>query len=848
MANIRFTPLRLGTTNVAGERISSIDPLLSRTNYFDGQLLKAADLNRDQIYLDERMLELGQVFGAGIVRGLDISLQAAHILQVEPGIAIAPSGRVLQLNGQPLTIDLLNLGLIATLNNGRVRSYARGLYALALSHATVVDGVAEAFPQDLATRRTPHVAAWAEGVELRLMPLPLPLPRQDEIAVRATLARELLSGGDRLALPSDDAVALGLIAVERSRILWLDRGLLRRPQRALNTPNAVQQDLATHYHELMQAVLAARQSSGLRGAFAASQYFRVLPPWGAIPQDSIDPVGGRQQFFPQDFEVSIAPVRRNELAAVLADSAHLAPIDLERDADCDIMVLAPMSDTAFALRARQLAAPAELVPRGLGRLARLDRLALRIRPLPPIHRIDTDADVWRAIWADLNPDELMFVRRPPRTAETGVSAVVLALGMTLPAPGAALPPDAAQLEEQLDAALEAADAAEEARATLASESARQKVRITELEKAVALGGDQRLADALAEIERLKLALAAAQEEVESLRSDDRNASILANALEASSKRIDELKADLEAARAEIERLRTASPVLDEDLKKRFDELSAALDAERAKSLALEQDIATRTTQLNEAQLRITRLETELKDAQAKLDAAGGALGTNDTDLSAAREELAKLKAELDATRTTLETTRTESAEARTKLDASLAREAAATGSLADALGRIAALQAAANASSAEITDLRSRADTLGTQLDTANTTIDRLRTEAAQSTDLGAELTLERLARARGADAAGIKAAVNADALIGGNEAARIAAVQIVALADRRLDPALWASMLAVARADVTAFRKLRDRLADPAANVDLPKVFIEEGRNFGLTDRHITLWKQLAG
>ncbi|MBD5800723.1 chromosome segregation protein [Azoarcus sp. Aa7] len=838
MANIRFTPLRIGTTNAAGERISSIDPLLSRTNYFDGQLLKASDLNRDQIYLDERLLELGQVFGAGIVRGLDISLQSGHLLQVTPGIAIAPSGRVLQLSNQALTIDLLNSGLIATLNDGRFRSYARGLYALALTHAEVVDGVAEAFPKDLAAPRRPHVAAWAEGVELRLMPLPLPLPRQDEIAVRATLARELLSGGDRLALPSDDAVALGLIAVERGRILWIDRGLLRRPQRALNTPNAIQQDLATHYQELMQTVLTTRQSAGLRGAFAASQYFRVLPPWGPLPQDCIDPIGGRQQFFPKDYEVSIAPVRRSELAAVLADSAHLAPIDLERDADCDMMVLVPMSDTAFALRARQLEAPASFTPRSLGRLARLDRLALRILPQPPIHRVDTDADVWRAIWADVNPAELMYVRRPPRTAETGVSAVVLALGMTLPPPGSALPPDAAALEEQLDAALEDVDAAEEARAALEAEIARLKVRIAELEKALAAaGGTGTPADAQAEIERLRLALDAAQKEIEALKADDRNAAILANALEAASDRIDALKAELDAARAEIERLKTTSSPIDETLKQRIEELAAALDAERAKSAALEQERAALTAQLNEAQRRITQLEAELKDALAKLEAAGG----TDADLAAARDEIAKLKAELDATRAALDTARAELADTRAKLDASLTREAAA-------LARIAELQNALAAANNELATLRARVATLETQLANANATIEKLKLEAAQTSDLATELPLALLARARGADDTGIKAATTADTMIGGNDRARIAAVQIVGLADRRLDLALWPTLPALARFDLGVFEKLRDRFVAAAGDLDIAKFFLEEGPNLGLSGTHLELWKRVVG
>ncbi|MFT3758140.1 methyltransferase type 11 [Thauera sp.] len=837
MANIRFTPLRAGTTNAAGERISSIDPLLSRTNYFDGQLLKASDLNRDQIYLDERLLELGQVFGAGIVRGLEPSLRSGHVVEVTPGIAIAPSGRVLQLNGGPLTIDLLDSGLIATLNDGRFRSYARGLYALALTHAETIDGVAEAYPKDLAAARTPHVSAWAEGVELRLMPLPLPLPQQDEIAVRANLARELLGSGERLALPSDDAVALGLLAVERGRILWLDRGLLRRPQRALNTPNAVQQDLAAHYQELLQAVFAARRSSGLRGAFAASQYFRVLPPWGSLPQDSIDPVDGRQQFFPKDFEVSIAPVRRSELAAVLADSAHLAPIDLERDADCDVMVLAPMSDAAFALRARQLEAPAEVVPRALGRLARLDRLALRVLPQPPIHRIDADADVWRAIWAEANPDEILYVRRPPRTAETAVSAVVLALGTTLPPPSATLPPDAARLEDQLDAALEASDTAEEARAALAAEAARLKIRIAELEKAVALGGDQRLADALAEIERLALALEAARKEIEALKSDQRNAAVLANALEATSAQIDKLKADLDAARAEIERLKTTASPIDETVKRRIDELSRMLDDERARSTGLDKEGSTLAAQLKAAKLQIAQLEAELKEARIRLETAGG----TDTDLQAAREEIDKLKAEIGDIRKARDNADAELADARSRLEASLERETRGNSSLAELRAALDKAESEARTQDAQRTALEER-------VKKADAEIAKLKQDGARAPDLEAALSLESLARARGANEAGIKAAGAADALIGAAAEARIAAAQIAGLADRRLDPALWPSMQAIARADAALLEKLRDHLFELGSAVDLPKFFVSEGKNYGLAAAQIRLWESLAG
>lgn len=837
MANIRFTPLRAGTTNVAGERISSIDPLLSRTNYFDGQLLKAADLNRDQIYLNERLLELGQVFGPGIVRGLEPSLQSGHVLNITPGIAIAPSGRVLQLSDSPLTINLLDSGLIATLNGGRFRSHARGLYALVLTHAQTVDGVAEAYPQDLAAARIPQVSAWAEGVELRLMALPLPLPNQDEITVRANLARELLGSGERFALPSDDAVALGLLAIERGRILWLDHGLLRRPQRALNTPNALQRDLAVHYQELLQAVLTARRSSGLHGAFAASQYFRVLPPWGPLPQDSIDPVAGRQQFFPKDFEVSIAPVRRSELAAVLADSAHLAPIDLERDADCDLMVLVPMSDAAFALRARQLEAPAEILPRALGRLASLDRLALRVLPQSPIHRIDTDADVWRAIWGETNPEEIVYVRRPPRTAETAVSALVLALGAPLPPPSAPLPPDAARLEDELDAALEAADVAEEARAALETEVARLRVRTAELEKAVALGGDQHLADALSEIEHLTLTLDAAQHEIEVLKSDQRNAGVLANALEATSAQIDKLKADLNAARAEIERLKTASSPIDDTIKRRVEQLSATLADERAQSAVLEEKNFTLNAQLQAAKQEAEQLETTLKEVQAKLETANNA----DHDLETARGEVDRLNAEISDIRKSRDAIGAELTDARNRLEASLEREATRSAQLTE-------LQNAFDKEENERKILETQRSRLETQLREADTEITRIKLESAHTPNLETALSLESLARARGASRVEATAARAADTLIGANSEARIAAAQVVSLADRRLDTALWPSMQTIARADVALLERLRDHLFESGNAADLPKFFISNGRNYKLAAAEIKLWESLAG
>lgn len=563
MTTISFQPYVPGMTDSEGNRSGSIDPRLSRTNYFDGQLLKASDLTRDQIYLDERLLEMGQVLGSGIIQGLDISLVNNHILRVDPGMAVAPSGRVLQLSGKTLEINLQDSGFIADLNKGRYRRFNRGLYAIALNYAEVVDGVSESYPADLASRRAWQVSSYAEGVELSLIPLNIPLQHGDSLALRAALAHQLISASGQFTLPGDESVALGMIAIDQGRPLWLDRGLLRRPLRRPDIGNALQLDLAAHYHELFQEVQRARQSGGLPDDFAASQYFRRMPPFGPIPKGAIDPVSGRQSYFPKDYEVSIAPVRRADLPSLIEESAHLAPMDMERDADADIMVLVPMSDQAFALRARQLEkGMQEQLPK-INKLPAFNSLSLRLFARPPSHLIDTDADAWRAIWAEANPSELIYVRRPPHTAETNVSALVLARGFKLPDVNMGLPPDAASLEEQLDKALEKSANASADLAKKEKELAALNEKLKQLQKAV--GTNVPLHEALAQIQKLEAELKTAEAEIKSLQTAGQDASVFKVALQAATEKINTLSAELDLAHKKIEKLQSGGIPADDTL-------------------------------------------------------------------------------------------------------------------------------------------------------------------------------------------------------------------------------------------------------------------------------------------
>ncbi len=430
MSEIVFQPL--GNPVAAGEglqHVADIDPRLTRTNYFDGRLLTAEDLTRDQIYLDQRLREAGRVLGTGIVRGLALSLDAnTGMLRLTPGQAVTAAGRVLEL-GRQLTVNLGDRALISQLNDGQYRRFNRALYAVVLRYVDVGTDIAEVFPKDLGAKRGFQYALVTESVQLGLVPLPTPLAQQSPLQIRARLIREYLGDDSVRGLLPDDAIALGVLAIQDDRPQWLDAQLLRHPLRSEAGIGAVQTDLARHYESLLADVLASRRAGGLTGDFAATDYFSLLPPVGHLPSEAINPVSGRQGYFPENFKISIAPVRQSDVALLKAESMGLPPIDLSLGEPVDIMILAPLSNSVYGQYAlqleRNLVDDSRLLPQ-------LDLLRLKLYPPREVHQLPTDATVWQSIWNNIDTDQLFYLRRPTRAPETQISAIVLALGTGLP--------------------------------------------------------------------------------------------------------------------------------------------------------------------------------------------------------------------------------------------------------------------------------------------------------------------------------------------------------------------------------------------------------------------------------
>lgn len=430
MTEILFQPL--GNPLAASrpmEKIADIDSRLTRTHYFDGRLLTAEDLERDQIYLDERLREAGKVLGEGVASGLELSFDRySGLLTLETGYGVTRHGRILQLDEQ-LTVNVTDSALISQLNKGKYRRFNRGLYAVVLNYVEVATDLAEVFPTDLASKRGAEYASVTEAVQLGLVPLPVPLAQQSELHTRASLIRALQDNKLVADMIPGDSLPLGILAVRDDTPLWLDSELLRHPNRRDDSSLSMKQDLYRQHENLFYDVLEHRESGGLPLEFSASDYFSLMPAAGSMPKACIDPERAVQSYFPDNYQIHIAPVRVAEVDLLLQESLPLPAVDLTSSEAVDIMILVPLSNQNYGRYASQLERDPNISER---KLRTFDPLRLTIYPRPSPHQLDTDEAVWRAIFNATEEDTLLYVRRPLRAAETQVSGIVLANGFDFP--------------------------------------------------------------------------------------------------------------------------------------------------------------------------------------------------------------------------------------------------------------------------------------------------------------------------------------------------------------------------------------------------------------------------------
>jgi hypothetical protein len=441
---VKFTPT-LSSAAAASptvRQISQAEPQLSRTFYQDGRLLTAVDLNRDYEYLDQRLLDLGLALGDGVVTGLDATLLADGVtISVTQGRGIAPSGRVIAYvladaagDHDPLTANLSDLGNLATLNGPSFGGITDGLYAVVLLHSQQPSGIDEVFPRDLKSKQVIYQSV-VDKVQIALVGLPQANPYGDPFRARAYLAAQLAGGQIQPTLPSN-SLALGVLAMQKGRALWFDPTLLRHPLRATDDPDAVQDDLTRQYLQIYQDKMTSLQGQSPQ-SFRALDVFTLVPSSGKLPIGAIDPVNATQTFFPAQIDVTLVPVRNDEVDALLAQITGESPIDLTSSTPAHLVVLVPLPPSVYAsLSTTTLAPPGRPLPfkpYPTIFIPRIDPLILRLpgRLPPPPTASSVPAWTQAPIWPT-TPVDLPWMVRPTDGGLGGAKAAQLAAGFNVP--------------------------------------------------------------------------------------------------------------------------------------------------------------------------------------------------------------------------------------------------------------------------------------------------------------------------------------------------------------------------------------------------------------------------------
>ena len=193
--------------------VTVIDPStpLKRLNYFDGKFLRASDFNLEQGYLRNLVALSNQGLGAGVVYGFDTVQADGDNIQVGPGLAVDPAGKVLLLqstvkqNVQALIDATRKFAPTAPDASGKAGSFSdclevaapppsvvvpvSDLYVIAICAAEALCGqedVLGIFCQEACTTTSDRPYR-LDGIVLRAIPLQLvtPLPTSKAVAIDA---------------------------------------------------------------------------------------------------------------------------------------------------------------------------------------------------------------------------------------------------------------------------------------------------------------------------------------------------------------------------------------------------------------------------------------------------------------------------------------------------------------------------------------------------------------------------------------------------------------------------------------------------------------------------------------
>jgi len=369
-----------------------LDTRRRRPLYFDGRFLAARDLVREQDYFLQRQADLGRSAGFGIVHGLTVQqltavdpvrkvmARVADGITISSGQGVTPSGELVLLP-EDLNISLGNLPeeqkLDVRFGLGEVplppRRTRSGLYVLALRAVEFTANPIASYPTSIHGSRQTHDGDVVEATAVALVPYPDPGTNYEPSQRRSALAWQVFSGSTVVKSKLNDSLLpLAIVSLQRGVIEWLDQWLVRRevsadyagPQFGL-TDRATQTAFLQQYDQQLREIVEQRGQSGLTPNFAATQFFRLLPPVGRLPIQTINFQAGTQSFFPAHLDVRLSIIPDDELPALFDDGRNLPPLDLTLRPDdysqLSVFTLVPVPRADFAALMNALK-PRELQP------------------------------------------------------------------------------------------------------------------------------------------------------------------------------------------------------------------------------------------------------------------------------------------------------------------------------------------------------------------------------------------------------------------------------------------------------------------------------------------------------
>jgi hypothetical protein len=324
-----------------------IDERRRRTRYFDGRFLAAKDQIRDQDYALTRLADLGRAAGMGVISGLMLERSGPAAIVIHQGQGVTPAGEMVLVPAD-ITIDLSDIAAIeqidAAFGLSRIpRDPARnrtGLFVVGLRPVEYTANPIASYPTTVTGTRTVQDGDIIEAAAVVFIPYPDEGARTELDQRRSRIARRIFVEQGVLGVP-EDVLPLGMLAVDRGVIQWVDAFMVRREVGAEHgsvlglgyTPRALREAHILQYHSQLREIMQQRDAASRGQRFAATEYFEALPPAGMAPSAVINSADFSQIFFPAQIQTDLSVVPDDEIAALIEESITLPPINLTDTAD-----------------------------------------------------------------------------------------------------------------------------------------------------------------------------------------------------------------------------------------------------------------------------------------------------------------------------------------------------------------------------------------------------------------------------------------------------------------------------------------------------------------------------------